>query len=308
MNKIADYDTYDYDYSTYWGKREYEHKSEVLVLEKLLKNKEGEWFVDIGGSFGRLTGLYYKKYSNPVIVDYSLKTLQKNYSRLKRDFPDIQLIAANAYFLPFRNNTFEAGLMVRVLHHIQEQKKYTKEISRIINSGGIYIQEYANKVHIKAVIRALLTFNLSFFNRSVYQQPDKHNYEGTKEGSKVLFLNYHPRYIYELFKENNLDIKVKYGCSFLRINFLKKFLDCKTLLFGENIFQRTLSWANIAPSIFVMAEVKKENVNPKKFNTLNDILLCPKCKGELKIDEKKAVCKECKTEYLKKENIWDFRI
>ena len=39
MSKVADYDTYDYDYSTYWSKRKYEHEAESLVLKKLLKNE-----------------------------------------------------------------------------------------------------------------------------------------------------------------------------------------------------------------------------------------------------------------------------
>lgn len=308
MNKIADYDTYDYDYSTYWSKREYEHRAEVLVLDKLLKKEKGDWFLDIGGSFGRVTKQYYSKYSHPVIVDYSLKTLQKNYSRLKKEFPNIELIAANAYHLPFKDSSFDSSLMIRVLHHIERQDEYITEISRILKNNGIYIQEYANKTHIKAVIRGLVTLNLSIFNKEPYQQPNKQNYEGTKEGSKVLFLNYHPKYIQQLFKGAKLDIQDKYGCSYLRINFLKKNIDTETLVKIENILQETLSWSNISPSIFVKAQAQKKEIKPKKYSSLNEILACPKCKNGLIIKNGKAVCKKCKNTYLKKKSIWDFRI
>jgi len=308
MSKVTDYDTYDYDYSTYWKKREYEHKSEVLVLEKLLSDRNGKWFLDIGGSFGRLTSIYTKKYSKPVIVDYSLKTLQKNYADLKKKFPNIELIAANAYFLPFKENSFEGSLMVRVLHHIEKPKECISEVNRVLVPNGMYIQEYSNKLHIKAVLRAILRFNLSFFNKEPYQQPNKHNYEGAREDSKVLFINYHSKWIHNLFDEIGLNIVKKYGCSFLRLNILKRVFNTKLLLFVENIFQKLFSWSNISPSIFVKAIAKKKTIEIERYNTVRDLLVCPKCKGLLKIQESKAFCSECKSEYLKKQNIWDFRV
>ncbi len=308
MNKIADYDTYDYDYSTYWSKREYEHNAEVLVLSKLLSKEKGKWFLDIGGSFGRLTDQYFKRFSNPVIVDYSLKTLQKNYANLTKRFPNIELISANAYYLPFKDNCFSGSLMVRVLHHIENQNECFTEIKRVLNNNGIHIQEYANKIHIKAVLRAILSFNFDLFNKEPFQQPDKHNYEGTKEGSKVLFLNYHPSFISTLLRNLGFKIESKYGCSFFRIDLLKRILGVNLLTILENISQRTLSWANISPSIFIKARIEKNGQNNIKAGSIQDILVCPYCKGELKFSNSKAVCTECKKDFTKKENIWDFRI
>jgi len=42
---------------------------------------------------------------------------------LVNKYPGIHLIAANAYKMPFKNNTFDGGLMVRVLHHIENPKE-----------------------------------------------------------------------------------------------------------------------------------------------------------------------------------------
>jgi len=308
MRKIANYDTYDYDYSTYWNKREYEHISEEIVLNKLLKDTNGKWFIDIGGSFGRLSETYCDRYSNPVIVDYSLKTLQKNYKDLKDRYPNIELISANAYNLPFKDSTFDGGLMVRVLHHIEKPKEYFKEVFRTLVPDGIYIQEYANKVHIKALIRALFKFNLSIFSISPYQQPDKHNYEGAKEGNKVLFLNYHPKYISDLLSRIGFKIEGKYGCSFLRSAFLKKALRTETLVFFEKVLQNTLSWANISPSIFLKSRVQKNIEKLDLKENILDILVCPECKGNLSFNGVIAKCNSCKLEFEKKENIWDFRV
>lgn len=308
MKKIADYDTYDYDYSTYWSKREYEHLAEELVLKKIFRDSKGKWFLDIGGSFGRLTDTYSGKYSNPIIVDYSLKTLQKNDKVLKNRFPNIELVAANAYNLPFKENTFDGALMVRVLHHIEKPKECLNEVYRTLSSNATYIQEYANKIHIKALIRAIFKFDFNIFNTQPYQQPDKHHYEGTKEGSKVLFLNYHPKYISQMFSDIGLKINKKYGCSFLRSAQLKRIFNTNTLLSIEKVLQTILSWSNLSPSIFLESTTIKNSPEHVVTDSIVDILICPECKGNLNIIEGKAKCVMCKKEYYKKENIWDFRV
>jgi ubiquinone/menaquinone biosynthesis C-methylase UbiE len=307
MNKIADYDTLDYDYSTYWKNREYENLSERLVLERVLKDSKGKWFIDIGGSYGRLADSYYNRYTNPVIVDYSLKTLQKNYKYLKDRYPNIELIAANAYNLPFRNNIFDGGVMVRVLHHIDRPVEYFKELKRVLSSNAIYIQEFANKAHLKALIRAVLRLDFSVFNREPYQQPTKKNYEGARKGSNVPFFNYHTAWIKDSLEREGFKIEKKYGCSFLRVNTLKRIFNTKILLFFENILQITFSWSNISPSIFLKSTIKKDD-DVQSSTTLQSILVCPKCKASLKIDGVKAVCTKCKNIYSKEKNIWDFRI
>lgn len=306
MNKIADYDTLDYDYSTYWKNREYENLSEKLVLKRILSN--GKWFIDIGGSYGRLADTYYDKYTNPVIVDYSLKTLQKNFKYIKDRYPNIELIAANAYSLPFRDGCFDGGLMVRVLHHIDRPLEYFKEVKRVLSGNAVYIQEFANKAHLKALVRALLRLDLSIFNKQPYQQPTKENYEGARKGSNVPFFNYHTAWIKESLKNEGFNIERKYGCSFLRVNILKRIFNTKFLLFLENILQILFSWSNTSPSIFLKSVVKGNVKSIKDYNTLQSILVCPKCKGSLNIEGDKAVCSECKSIYSKEKNIWDFRI
>ena len=130
MTKVTDYDFFGYDYANYWSNRRYENEAEKILLTKIFSSKNGNWFLDIGGSYGRLSSTYYKKYTNPIILDYSLQTLVKNKDILKTKYPNIQLIAANAYKLPFKDNTFDGALMVRVLHHIEKPSTYFEETSK----------------------------------------------------------------------------------------------------------------------------------------------------------------------------------
>jgi len=308
MSKIANYDTLNYDYRKYWENREYENKSEFIALESLLKQYNGKWFIDIGGSYGRLASTYYDKYTNPVIIDYSLKTLQNNYQYIKDNYPNTVLIAANAYNLPFKDNTFDGGLMVRVLHHIDRPIEYFKEAHRVFSNNSIYIQEYANKRHLKAILIALITLDFTVFNKQPYQQPTKENYEGARKGSYVPFLNYHPEWIKETLRESGYIIAEEKGTSFLRLNVFKKVLGIKLLLLLEKVFQKLFSWSYISPSIFVKSIVKKGNLKTSKNTTLEEILACPLCKGFLRIEKNSAHCKECDRKFPKNRNIWDFRI
>jgi len=307
MKKIANYDTVNYDYSTYWKGREYEHQAELLVLNKMLKGESGEWFLDIGGSFGRLLPTYYKKYSHPVIVDYSLKTLQKEYLRIKKKYPEVEMLAANAYSLPFKENSFDACMMVRVLHHINSPKSLIKEVHRILHNGSLYFQEFANKAHIKAVIRSLAHLDFSVFDRSPYQQPKKGYNEGARKDVKIPFINYHTKYITKIISSSNFSISKKYGCSFLRLDILKRIFSTNILLSIENFLQNTVSFLNLSPSIFLKSfATKKSKVNQAA--SLEELLVCPKCKGSLIISNNSAECKDCNLEFSKKKNIWDFRI
>lgn len=310
MAKISNYDMFDYDYSTYWKKREYENLAEKHLLNKMLDSEKGFWFLDIGGSYGRLTSTYYDKYSHPVIVDYSLKTLQKNREILLNKYKNLEIIAANAYKLPFKANSIDAGLMVRVLHHIEKPEEYFKEISRVISNDGIYIQEYANKMHIKAVLRSIFKLNFDFFDTKPYKQPTHHNNEGVKEGVEGIFFNFHPQYIEKNLEKVGFTIENKIGCSFLRSQFLKKIFNPDLLLFFEKILQIALSWSNISPSIFLKTKhTTKTNEEPKMYESLEDILVCPKCKKDLKFDtSESAHCKACHSKYTKENGVWDFRV
>lgn len=302
--KVVNYDGYDYDYSTYWENREYENNAEHLVLNKLLEEEKGDWFIDVGGSYGRLADTYSKKYKNCVILDYSLKTLQKNQAFITKKYPNCILIAANAYKLPFRKEVFDGGLMVRVLHHIEKQREYFIEVARVFKEDGIYIQEFANKIHLKARIRGLLTGDKELRDEKPYQQPTIH-LEGAVGGG-VSFLNYHPKYIEKLLEDTGFEIEEKQGCSYLRVPILKKVLGTKLLTGLEEILQTLFPNSNIPPSIFFKTELDIGEEG-EKYKELKDIIVCPACKSDIELKEDTVFCKECKKKYIKKGGIWDFR-
>jgi len=309
MIEVSNYDFFDYDYTQYWKIRQYEDLAEKHVLEHIFNSKKGKWFVDIGGSYGRLTPTYYNSYTNPIILDYSLKTLQKNSPIIKKQFPNVEMIAANAYHMPFRENIFDGGLMVRVLHHISEPTVYFNELKRIMHSDSTYVQEFANKVNLKASLRAIFHLNFKFFSKEPYQQPSTKNFEGTEIGQEAIFFNYHPSFVFGALKNVGFETQDKYGCSYLRFQALKKVLGDTNMLKFEYSLQNLLKTTNIPPSVIFETKLKKaKHSEDIKADELKDILVCPKCFGELTFNDTSAHCKCCDHTYRKEENIWDFRI
>lgn len=309
MPDVSDYDKVEYDYSTYWEKRSYENRAEKRILNKIFRDKVGKWFLDVGGSYGRITSTYYNSYNNPIILDYSLKTLQKNQETIKAKYPKSVLIAANAYKMPFKQNCFDGGVMVRVLHHIEKPATYFKEIERVLSNNSTYVQEYANKKHIKAAIRAIFKLNLDIFSTEPYEQPRANNGEGSNIKERSIFYNYHPKYIKNLLKTYNFTLVKKYGCSYLRSPLIKKIINDNIMMFFESIMQELLSWSNISPSIFLETKLIKEQTGNVKNERLEDILVCPSCKEDLLFEgNKTARCRRCPANFLKEEGIWDFRV
>lgn len=304
--EISDYDRENYDYKEYWDGREYEDAAEKKLLTKLMYNMKGQRFIDIGGSFGRNTPLYADKYKEVVIMDYSLQTLLKYEKQILKAHPNATLIAGNAYKPPFKVNSFDGGLTLRVLHHLEDPEGYFEAVSKILSNKSVFIQEIPNKVHLKAKLKWLLKGKLKMLNTQPYRQPSK-NTEGSKD--KGIFLNFHPKHVKQMMQNVGFTNFKKSGASYLRVPVLKKILPLKTLLILETIAQSLFKPTNIAPSIFFKATLKKEAMDNIKDTNISQILCCPKCNSELNIRKNTATCKNknCANRYQKHSTVWDLR-
>jgi hypothetical protein len=77
---VMDYDEGGYDYRNFWRGRDFEHRTETVALSRLLPRllPEGraDWFVDLGGGFGRHLPTYRRFARRVVLVDRSLTNLR----------------------------------------------------------------------------------------------------------------------------------------------------------------------------------------------------------------------------------------
>lgn len=241
---VADYDDPSFNYKKYWQERQYEHFSEELVLKKffsLIPKKES--LIDIGGGFGRLTPFYTPLFKKCVLVDPS-KRLLKAAKKLTKKYPNLKTIKGAALKLPFKNNLFDVALMVRTVHHLPSPDQSFKEVHQVLKPDGYFILEFANKLHFKAILKAIFTLNFYYLT----------DHTPVEKSEEIVFFNLHPQAIKSLLLKNGFQIIKAVSVSNFRSTFLKKILPLKILLFLENITQAIFPVYTSGPSVFILAQ------------------------------------------------------
>lgn len=252
----AHYDTYDYP--AYWQGRDYEHRSEEIAIKKLLlKVPKVETTLEIGAGFGRLAPLYLYRSKKIILSDPSSKLLsiaRNKYKNLKK----IKTIHSGIENLPnkVKKGSIDLVVMVRVLHHIEDIENAFETVNKVLSPGGYFILEFANKRHLKAVLKEFshgnFTFPLDIFPKDIRSK------KAIKQKT-LPFINYHPDVINNMLSNNGFNLIDKLSVSNLRHSMLKNILSLDTIVSLENKMQKPLSYWNFGPSIFVLAR-KKENI------------------------------------------------
>lgn len=241
---VVDYDDPSFDYKQYWKTRRYEHLAEEIVLKKFFKLiPKKESLVDIGGGFGRLVPFYAPFFKKCVLVDQSERLL-KVAQKLTKIYPHFKVVKGNANKLPLENQSFDMALMVRAIHYFPDPARAFKEINRILKPKGYFILEFANKLHFKAILKAI--FSLNFYYLTDHTPVEK--------SEEIIFFNLHPQAIRSLLFINGFRIIRAVSVSNFRTTFLKKILPLKMLLFLENITQEIFPAYTSGPSVFILAQ------------------------------------------------------
>jgi SAM-dependent methyltransferase len=153
--RIADYDAGGYDYQTYWRDRDYERWAEDRVLRRLVRELgRPRWLVDFGGGFGRNAVHYRRLARQYVIVDYSTTNLANAARGLAADVAEGRafLVRSDLNRLPFVDGAFDAGIVVRVLHHLPDLDGALAEMGRTIDDT--WVLDVPIKHHVLALVRA----------------------------------------------------------------------------------------------------------------------------------------------------------
>ncbi|KPJ70991.1 hypothetical protein AMJ51_00410 [Microgenomates bacterium DG_75] len=241
---VVDYDDPTFDYKRYWQERQYEHQAEELVLKKFFKLiPEKKSLVDIGGGFGRLVPLYAPIFEKTILVDPSKRLLEAA-EKLEKKYQNFEAIKGTASKLPLKEKAYDIVLMVRAIHHLASPDDAFREINRILKPNGYFILEFANKLHFKAILKALFTLNFYYFT----------DHTPIEKSDEVIFYNLHPTLIVSLLRKNGFKIIKAVSVSNFRATFLKKILPLKILLFLENLAQKIYPAYISGPSVFILAQ------------------------------------------------------
>jgi ubiquinone/menaquinone biosynthesis C-methylase UbiE len=286
---VCDYQGSDYQ-TSFWdqGGREYEDLAEGIALERLLP-KSGNLLLELGAGAGRNTPRY-KGFKRVILLDYSTTQLAQAQERLRRSDRYV-FVAADIYRLPFIDSLFDAATMIRTLHHMADAPEALAQVRDILQPGGTFILEFANKLNLKAIVRYLL-------GRQKWSP-------FTLEPVEFVVLNFdfHPKMIRRWLEALDFSVERTLTVSHFRIGFLKRLVPAKILAALDGIFQPTGALWQFSPSVFVKSvytgsKSKKVEIpaNPSLFfKCLNcgrapladfgDIMKCPHCNSKWAVQD-----------------------
>jgi len=287
--RFCDYEGSDYR-TTFWeGRgREYEDLAERIALRKLLP-PGGMRIIDIGGGFGRTVDLY-SGYQEIVLLDYSMSQLEDARSRLGEKC--VTYVAASVYSMPFQEGTFDTALTVRVLHHLSDVPAALHSIHAILQPGAALIMEYANKRHLKAILRYLV-------GRQKHSPFDHQPWEFAE-----LNFDFHPVYMERHLESAGFSIERQLAVSHFRLGLLKRLVPAHVLATADGWLQQPLSALKWAPSIFLRAR----RIAAPTATPADGLFRCPQCGSTVLERQSSGLwCAGCASLWSTTQGIYDFR-
>jgi len=288
-SRFCDYEGSDYRTAFWEGQgREYEDLAERSALRRLLPLAGGR-IIDIGGGFGRLVDLY-DGYEEIVLMDPSRSQLQDAQRRLGQT--RITYVAANVYEMPFLPGQFDTAVMVRVLHHLPDVPGALRAIQRIVQPGGTFVLEYANKRNLKSILRYLLRRQtVSPFALEPWEFAPLH-------------FDFHPAYVEQSLTDAGFHIEHQLAVSFFRVAFLKRHVSAHVLAAADRWLQQPLAELKCTPSIFVRSCATGENEAP----TAGNHFCCPRCQSHPLLPKSEMlICTACGSHWNTAGGIYDFK-
>lgn len=121
-------------------------KRRVWTIFEWVPPPDDETAVILDAGCGRGFYLNYYRYVSKVklvgleLDDAIIRKAQANVGHL----PDISLVQANLYHLPFPDNTFHAVIMSEILEHVDDDARALREAYRVLKPGGVVVMTVPN--------------------------------------------------------------------------------------------------------------------------------------------------------------------
>ncbi|MCL4559201.1 MAG: methyltransferase domain-containing protein [Chloroflexi bacterium] len=288
---VCDYEGSDYQ-TRFWdeGNREYEDAVEAIALRRLLP-AGGRRLLELGAGAGRNTPRY-AGFDQVVLVDFSRSQLQQAQARLGKTERYLY-VAADIYRLPFNPAQFDAATMIRTLHHMADAPRAIEQTGRALQTGGVFILEYANKRHLKSILRYIL-------GRQKWSP-------FTLEPEEFVALNFdfHPKAVRSWLKGCGFAVERQITVSHFRAPLFKRVFPLKLLTGLDALAQYTGNWWQLTPSVFVRARLDRPVPDAAPVASL---FACPACGNASLNEEPEAlVCSGCGRRWPVEDGIYDFR-
>lgn len=126
--------------------RKFKRKKELEIFLLLLGKKEGEKVLEIGCSSGFLT----QNLGRVTAIDTSKKMLEQ--TKIKN--PKAKVLEADMFKLPFRDNSFNKIVTMRVWNHL-DRKDFSlilKEAKRVLKKRGIIVFDMEERSLLRRIV------------------------------------------------------------------------------------------------------------------------------------------------------------
>lgn len=288
---ICNYEGSDYQ-TSFWeqGGRAYEDAAEAVALRRLLPEK-GEHLLELGAGAGRNTPRY-TGYARITLLDYSLTQLQQARARLG-DGERYRYVAADVYRLPFVDGLFDGATMIRTLHHMAEPRLALDAVRRVMQPGGVFILEFANKQNLKAVLRY------------AFRRQDWSPFSPEPIEFAPLNFDFHPGMVRTWLKLAGFAVERQLTVSHFRIGALKRVVPLRVLVWLDSLAQLTGDWWQFSPSVFTRNRAVGEGERAPE----GAFFRCPAC-GESPLPDTppELRCPACGATFPVVDGIYDLRV
>ncbi len=287
---VIDYEGSEYQ-ATFWGKgeRRYEDGTEEAALRALLPPR-GHLLLDVGAGAGRNVPRY-SGFERIVLLDYSRTQLAQARERLG-DSARYHYVSADVNPQPFVPGLFDAISMIRVIHHLADAPAALRQLRAVLQPGGTFVLEFANKLHLKAIGRWLL------------RQQNWNPFDPAPVEFVKLNFDFHPRTMLDWLREARLQPQVIRALSYFRLPLLKRLVPNRLLVSLDAFLQPTGQFVQLSPSVFVRARAVGDSpiAPPGKF------FRCPECSSDdLKKNDDHLHCVSCGRRWAVRDGIYDFK-
>ena len=189
------------EYEEFWNgsqKRKLDELEHAIVRNLLPKS--GRRIIDVGCGYGRLADCYMGRFQQVIMVDGSMSLLRQAFEKTRGQ---AIYIAGDVTHLPFRTASFDAVLMIRVFHHIEDSRACLSELHRLLCNDGRFVFSYCNKQNALRVIRWLIGAHA------------ENPFTTEPAGVGSTLISHHPKAVHGMLRESGFSSMQYYGAGVL---------------------------------------------------------------------------------------------
>ena len=124
---------------------------ETFFIKKAVDFSKTELVLDVGAESGRISLIALNTNTSVVSIDIDCVSLKRLRQRTKQAY----VVVADARYLPFRAEVFDAAFMVEVLDYIPELGIALGDCGRVLKFSSSCVLSFGNKSSFKGVLKGL---------------------------------------------------------------------------------------------------------------------------------------------------------